>query len=255
MRVLNSITTVVIVLMVLPLLVVAPLSFSSSSLLSLPIPGWSMQWYAAFIHDPRWLAATRTSFLVGGLTVLAATPLGTLAALGLHFGRFPGRRLMLAAMLAPVVTPSVITGLAMYLAFARVGLTNTLPGLVLAHTVLGAPYSVAAVLAGLQGIDGSLLLAARGLGAPPRAVLRRVLAPLLAPGIAAGAVFAFAISFDELVITLFLAGPDQQTLPRQMFAGLRETLSPTLAAAACVLGLFSLALLGLWQIVRGRQAE
>ncbi len=254
MRALNAVTVAIVVLMVLPLLVVAPLSFSSSSLLSLPIPGWSLRWYAAFFNDPRWLAATRTSFLVGGLTVLVAAPLGTLAALGLHFGRFPGRRLVLAALVAPVVTPSVITGLAMYLAFGRVGLTSTLTGLVIAHAVLGAPYTVAAVLAGLQGFDPALLLAARGLGATAGSAFRRVLAPLLAPSIGAGAVFAFAVSFDELAITLFLAGPEQQTLPRQMFSGLRETLSPTLAAAACILGLFSLALLGLWQAVRGRDA-
>ena len=169
------------------------------------------------------------------LTVVIAVPLGTLAALGLRFGRVPGRRFVIAVVLAPVVAPSVITGLAMYLAFAQVGLTSTMTGLVVAHVVLCAPYGFTAVLAGLQGFDASLLLAARGLGASPAGAVRRVLLPMVAPAVGAGAVFAFAISFDELVITMFLAGPEQRTLPRQMYAGLRDTISPALAAAAVLL--------------------
>lgn len=249
----HAAAALILLLLVLPLLVVVPLSFTSSSLLSLPVPGWSLRWYAAFFADRRWLEATRNSFVVGLLTVAIAVPLGTLAALGLHFGRLRIRRLILAVLVAPVVTPSVITGLAMYFALARVGLANTLPGLVLAHTMLGAPYVVVSVLAGLQGMDPALLWAARGLGASPVGVLRRVLLPLLAPGVAAGAVFAFAISFDELVLTMFIAGPGQLTLPRQMFGGLRELLSPTLAAAACLIGLLSIGLLALWQRLSARE--
>lgn len=240
----------VLLFLVLPLLAVLPLSLSSSELLTLPIPGVSLRWYEAFFSDPRWLAATRTSVVVGVLTAALATTLGTLAALGLHFGRLPGRSLVLAMAAAPAVVPSVVTGLAMYLAFARVGLTSTLTGLVLAHTVMAAPYAVATVLAGLQGFDPALLRAATSLGAAPHVALRRVLAPLLAPSIATGAVFAFAISFDELIVTLFIAGPGQVTLPRQMFAGLREVLSPTLSAAAVVLALASVGLLGLTRLVR-----
>ena len=250
MTVVRAFAWAVLLFLVLPVLAVAPLSVSSSELLTLPIPGVSMRWYEAFFTDPRWLAATRTSLVVGVLSAGVATALGTLAALGLHFGRVPGRSVVLAMAVAPAVAPSVVTGLAMYLAFARVGLTSTLPGLVLAHTVMAAPYAVTTVLAGLQGFDPALLRAASSLGAPPHVVLRRVLAPLLAPSIAAGAVFAFAISFDELIVTLFIAGPGQVTLPRQMFAGLREVLSPTLSAAAVVLAVASAGLLALVQFVR-----
>ena len=245
-------TGLVLALLVLPLVAIVPLSLTSSGLLSLPIPGWSLRWYAEVLTDPRWLGAARTSLLLGVLTVVIAVPLGTLAALGLRFGRVPGRRFVIAVVLAPVVAPSVITGLAMYLAFAQVGLTSTMTGLVVAHVVLCAPYGFTAVLAGLQGFDASLLLAARGLGASPAGAVRRVLLPMVAPAVGAGAVFAFAISFDELVITMFLAGPEQRTLPRQMYAGLRDTISPALAAAAVLLAGASIGLLGVWRLVQRR---
>jgi putative spermidine/putrescine transport system permease protein len=252
MRIVHAFTLVTLLLLMAPLLAIVPLSFTSGTLLSLPIPGWSWRWYGDFFHDPRWLSATRTSVELGALTVLCAVPLGTAAALGLHFGRVPARTIVLAVLVAPVVVPSVITGLALYFAFARIGLNSTLPGLVLAHTILTSPYTVTAVLAGLQGLDPALLPAARGLGAGPAAAFTRILAPILAPSIAAGAIFAFAVSFDELVITLFLAGPEQTTLPRQMYAGLHDTLSPTLAAAAVLVALASLVLLAAWRSLTHR---
>jgi putative spermidine/putrescine transport system permease protein len=135
----------------------------------------------------------------------------------------------------------------MYFAASFVGIGGTFAGLVLAHTVLALPYVVVTVLAALQGFDRTLLRAASSLGAPPSVVLRRVAMPLVGPAMAAGALFAFATSFDELVVALFLAGPGQYTLPRQMLAGLREFLSPTITAAAVVLSLVSVLLMGLAQ--------
>ena len=142
----------------------------------------------------------------------------------------------------------------MYFAFAMVGLTSTLSGLILAHTVLALPYVVVTVLASLQGFDRTLLRAATSLGAPFHVVLRRVVLPLIAPAVGAGALFAFATSFDELIVALFIAGPEQFTLPRQMLAGLREFLSPTVCAAAVLLTLVSLVLLGLHQALLGAKA-
>jgi putative spermidine/putrescine transport system permease protein len=141
----------------------------------------------------------------------------------------------------------------MYFAFALAGLTSTLAGLILAHTVLALPYVVVTVLAALQGFDRTLLRAATSLGAPFPVVLRRVVLPLIAPAVAAGGLFAFATSFDELIVALFIAGPEQFTLPRQMLAGLREFLSPTICAAAVLLTLVSLLLLALHQAVWGRR--
>ena len=200
----------------------------------------------------RWLLAARNSLLVGTLTTLVATPLGTLAAIGIAIGA-PRARLLLASLCLPVVVPSVIAALAMYLAFIRVGLANSLAGLVLAHSVLGLPYVVLTVIAGTKQFDLAILRAAASLGASRLVILRRILLPLLAPAIGAGALFAFAISFDELIIALFIAGPEQFTLPRQMLASTREFLSPTLAAAAVLVSLVSLALLGGFALLQRRR--
>ena len=246
---LRSFTAVALLFLVLPILVIVPLSFSSGTLLSLPIPGVSWRWYQDFFASERWMLATRNSFVVGAATAALATALGTSAAIGLYLGRFRAQAALLAVLSAPIVTPSVIIGVAMYFAFARVGLNSTLPGLVLAHTVLALPYVVISVLAALSTIDRVLLRAAASLGAAPLTVFARVLLPLAGPGIATGALFAFAISFDELVLALFIAGPEQYTLPRQMLAGIREFLSPTICAAAVVLSAVSLALLAASRLV------
>jgi putative spermidine/putrescine transport system permease protein len=236
-------TVAVIAFLVLPILVVLPISFTSGNVLKLPIPGVSLQWYADFFGGGRWMHATLNSFVVGTATALLASALGTCAAIGLHIGRFRARALVLALLSAPIAVPSVIAAVSIYFAFAAVGLTNTLAGLVIAHTVLALPFVVLTVSASLQSFDLALLRAAASLGAPVSVAYRRVLVPVIWPGIAAGALFAFAISFDELIVAIFIAGPAQFTLPRQMLAGLREFLSPTICAAAVVLTAISLLVL------------
>ena len=244
----------VLLFLITPMLVVVPLSFSSGEVLTLPMPGFSLRWYEDFFTSGRWLSATRNSFVVGLHTAAFATLLGTLAAFGMFlWGRVP--RLPAGLLSLPLVVPSVIAGVAMYFAFALVGLTNTLAGLILAHTVLALPYVVVTVLASLQGFDRTQLRAATSLGAPFPVVLRRVVLPQIAPAVAAGGLFAFATSFDELIVALFIAGPEQFTLPRQMLAGLREFLSPTITAAAVLLTLVSLLLLALHQAVWGRKGH
>ncbi|MCC6718071.1 MAG: ABC transporter permease [Acetobacteraceae bacterium] len=253
---LRGYTVLVLLFLVAPLLVVVPLSFSSGEVLTLPVPGFSLRWYADFFTAGRWLSSTRNSLVVGLHAAAFATLLGTLAAFGLFLAR-PGTRsrTVLALLSLPLVVPSVIAGVAMYFAFAMVGLTSTLAGLILAHTVLALPYVVVTVLAGLQGFDRTQLRAATSLGAPFHLVLRRVVLPQISPAVAAGALFAFATSFDELIVALFIAGPEQFTLPRQMLAGLREFLSPTICAAAVLLTLMSLLLLALHQALLGPKGK
>jgi putative spermidine/putrescine transport system permease protein len=152
----------------------------------------------------------------------------------------------------PVVTPSVVTAAAMFFAFSAVGLTGTIAGLVIGHTVIAVPFVVLAVLASLRTFDPTLLRAAASLGAPPVAAFRRVVLPLIAPGVAAGAIFAFATSFDEFILTLFLAGPGQFTLPRQIYAAVREVWDPTICAAAVLLFLASMVLLMASEAARRR---
>ncbi len=251
---LRSTTIVILLFLMAPIVVVFPLSLSSGELLTLPTPGYSWRWYDDFFNSSKWLLATRNSFVVGIATAILATALGTLAALGIYLGHFRGKALLVAMLSTPMVVPVVVTAAAVYFAFSIVGLNNSLAGLILAHTVLSVPYVLITVLATLQTFDRNLLKAAATLGAPPHVAFHRIVLPLIAPGVATGALFAFATSFDELVVALFVAGPEQFTLPRQMYAGLREFLSPTIAAAAVLLILCSLLLLGVNEYIRARSA-
>jgi putative spermidine/putrescine transport system permease protein len=245
-------TALVLAFLTAPMLAVAWLSFSPTELLSFPPRGLSLRWYADFFANDRWTLATRNSLVVAGATMAVATVLGTSAALGLHLGRFRARGLILALLTLPMVTPFIVTAAAMFFAFSLVGLAGTLPGLVLGHTVVAVPFVLVSVLASLSTFDPALLRAAFSLGAPPLMAFRRVLLPRIWPGVAAGAVFAFATSLDEFVITLFLAGPGQFTLPRQMYANVREYMTPTILAAASLLFLASFLLLLLTEALRRR---
>lgn len=233
----------VLLFLLAPIVAILPLSLSESEVLRLPPDGWSLRWYSALLSSARWILAMQNSLVVGAATTLIATSLGTLAAIGLHFGKVPGRAAILALLAMPVVTPSVVTAAAMFFAFSAVGLTGTIAGLVIGHTVIAVPFVVLAVLASLRTFDPTLLRAAASLGAPPVAAFRRVVLPLIAPGVAAGAIFAFATSFDEFILTLFLAGPGQFTLPRQIYAAVRDVWDPTICAAAVLLFLASMVLL------------
>ena len=249
---LRSTTAMVLMFLIAPIVVVFPLSFSSGELLTLPTPGFSWRWYDDFFTSSKWLLATRNSFVVGIATTILATLIGTLGALGIFLGRFRGKTLLVAMLSTPMVVPVVVTAVAIYFGFSFVGLNNTLTGLIVAHTVLSVPYVLITVLATLQTFDRNLLKAAATCGAPPRIAFQRVVLPLIAPGVATGALFAFATSFDELVVAIFVAGPEQFTLPRQMYAGLREFLSPTITAAAVLLILCSVLLLAANELIRSR---
>ena len=242
----------VLIFLVSPIVVIFPLSFSSGEVLTLPTPGWSLRWYEDFFFNERWLLATKRSVLVGLATMVVATSLGTLAAFGLNIAQFRGKKLVLAVLSLPLVVPVIVAASSMYVAFSAVGLTNTFTGLIIAHSIVASPYVVITVLAAIQTFDMTLLRAALSLGAHPVTAFREIVLPLILPGVIAGAVFAFATSFDELVIAIFLTGPEQFTLPRQMFASLREMLSPTIAAAAVIMIGFSVILLLITELARSR---
>lgn len=242
----------VLIFLVSPIFVIFPLSFSSSSILTLPVPGYSLQWYEDFFFSERWLSATKNSFIVGFATMFISCLLGTMAAFGLNYSNFKGKKIVLTALTLPMVVPLIVTAASMFLAFSIVGISNSLWGLIIAHTIVASPYVVITVLASLQTFDMNLLRAALSLGANPVTAFREVVLPMIMPGVAAGAIFAFATSFDELVIAIFITGPGQFTLPRQMFAGLREFLSPTISAAAVIMVLLSFILLFFSEFIRRR---
>jgi len=243
----------VLFFLLLPVVVIVPLSFSDSSFLAYPISGWSLQWYRDMWNSAEWARAARNSFIVAPSATLIATVLGTLAAMGLAQSRFFGKGFLTSLLIAPMVVPIVVVGVSSYLYFARFGLNDSYLGLVLVHAALGAPFVVTTVLATLQGFNTNLVRASLSLGASPLATFFRVTLPVIAPGVISGALFAFATSFDEVVVTLFLAGPAQVTLPRQMFTGIRENISPTIAAVATLLTLFTSLLMMVLEWLRGRR--
>ena len=238
--------------LVLPILVIIPLSFSDSSFLSYPMPGFSLRWYENLFQSDEWMRAAKNSFIVAPMATVVATVLGTLAAVGLNKADFPGKGLLMAVLISPMVVPVVVVGVGVYFFFAQIGLSESYTGLILAHAALGAPFVVTTVSATLQGFNHNLVRASLSLGASPLYTFFRITLPVIAPGLISGALFAFATSFDEVVITLFVAGPGQSTLPRQMFAGIRENISPTIAALATILIIFSTSLLLILEWLRGR---
>lgn len=249
---LHGLCTLILLFLLLPVLVIIPLSFSSGSLLLYPIPEFSLKWYQALLNSEDWMRAARNSFIVAPAATVIATLLGTMAAFGLNQAKFPGKGLLMAVLISPMIVPLVVVGVGIYLFYAPYGLANSYAGLILSHAALGAPFVLTTVSATLQGFDHNLVRAANSLGAHPLYGFFTVSLPLIAPGVIAGALFAFATSFDEVVVTLFLAGPQQVTLPRQMFTGIRENISPIIAAVATILTILSTALLLTLEWLRGR---
>ncbi|WGD29725.1 ABC transporter permease [Ancylobacter sp. WKF20] len=233
----------VLAFLIAPVLVVLPLSFSADRYLAFPITGLTTGWYAEFFGSERWLTALGNSVGIAVISTVLSVTLGSMAALGLSHPGLPGRRTIEFLLVAPMILPAVIVGVGMYFVFAQLGLTSTYPGLILAHTTLAVPFVVVAVGAAMAGFDRRLLWAAASLGAPPWMRFRRVTLPIILPGMFSGALFAFSTSIDEVVVTLFIAGPGQRTLPREMFTATREQLTPTLLAAAGLLMLIASLLL------------
>ena len=238
-----GLTGAVLLFLVAPILTIVPLSFSSGSFFYYTLPGLSLRWYQDFFTSSFWLSSLKNSLIIGISATLLATVLGTMAAIGIWRARFPAQALVLAMLISPMVVPVVIVAVGVYFAFAPLGLTDGYAGLILAHATLGVPFVVITVLATLSAFDRTLLRAAESLGASQITTFRRVMLPLIMPGVASGAVFAFAASFDEVVVVLLMAGPAQRTLPRQMFAGINDNISLTIAAAATMLIAISLALM------------
>ncbi len=238
--------------LVIPILVIIPLSFNSEPYFTYPMPGFSLRWYDEFFSSPQWLLGLSNSIIVGLFATLVATVLGTLAALGLNRAEYPGKSAILAVLISPIIVPIVITAAGMFYFYAKVGLTGSLAGLVFAHATIGVPFVVITVSATLAGFDHNLVRAGASLGADPMRVFFKITLPLILPGVIAGALFAFITSWDELVIAIFLAGTEEHTLPRRMWSGIRELLSPTIMAVATMLILTSIVLMIVMEMLRRR---
>ena len=245
--------------LIAPLLVIVPLSFNAEpyftftpGMLALEAEAFSLRWYADIVANDQWLHSIRNSFTIGIAATLLATTLGTLAALGLTSPAMPYRRAIMALLISPMIVPIIITATGMYFFYSWAGLAQTHLGIILAHTALGIPFVVITVTATLSGYDQTLTRAALSLGAPPHVAFLKVTMPIILPGIVSGGLFAFVTSFDEVVVVLFMAGFEERTIPRQMWAGIREQISPTILAVATALVLVSIALLTAVEMLRRR---
>jgi putative spermidine/putrescine transport system permease protein len=260
----------VLFFLVAPLIVVIPLSFTSGAFLSftpemlrLDPEAFSLRWYRMLMGDcsdktittvcsDKWKIGAINSLFIAVFATLLSTGFGTLAALGLSRPEMPYRKLIMALMISPLIVPLIITASGMFLFFSKVDLAFSFLGLILAHAVLGLPFVVITVTATLTGFDTSLTRAALSLGSNPIRNFFKIQMPLIMPGVISGALFAFITSFDEVVVVLFVGGPEQLTLPRQMWAGIRQEISPTILSAATVLVLVAIMLLASVEMLRRR---
>lgn len=219
--------------LMLPILVVFPISLSSAPYLQFPPPGLSWQWYERYLDDPQWIDATWRSLYIGGATAVLALLLGVPLAFSLVRGRYLGRTFVDRLALAPIIVPTIILSVAVYGVFAKLRLIGAWYGLVLAHAVLALPFVVLVMTAGLRDFDRSLEQAAAGLGASRWRTLTRVTLPLLRPSLVSAGLLAFISSFDEVVVALFLAGANM-TLPKKMFDNILMEIDPTIASVSVI---------------------
>jgi putative spermidine/putrescine transport system permease protein len=245
--------------LIAPILVIIPLSFNvqpyftyTREMLTFDPAGYSLRWYQDFFSSRQWMTSIRNSVIIGIFATIVATVLGTIAALGLSRREMPFRGLIMGILISPMIVPLIISAAGMFFFYSSIGLAATFPGVILAHAALGTPFVIITVTATLVGFDHSLTRAAASLGADPTTTFRRVTLPLIMPGVISGALFAFITSFDEIVIVLFVAGVEQRTIPREMWSGIREQISPTILAVATILVLISVALLTTIELLRRR---
>ncbi|MBB2744040.1 UNVERIFIED_ORG: putative spermidine/putrescine transport system permease protein [Microbispora rosea subsp. rosea] len=243
---------VVVIFFILPTLFVIPMSFSDAATFEFPPRGFTWRLYENFFTSPTWLNSLGNSFLVATLTAVLATTVGTAAAVALS--RMQGRvaRFVRTLLMVPIVAPAIVVAVAVYIAFLGWQLTGTVLGYVLAHTAIAVPYVVVSVTGALGGFDPQLLRAASSLGSSPSRAFVRVTMPLISRGILTGAIFAFIVSFDEVVLALFLRSPVFQTMPVQMYNSVTVEIDPTISAASSLMVVAVTIIFLLPQLLRGR---
>jgi len=245
--------------LIAPIAVVIPLSFNAQDfftftpeMLRFDPDGYSLKHYRDFFGNPDWQQALGNSVKIAPVATVISVSLGTLAAIGLSQPHVPARRAIMAILISPMIVPLIISAAGMYFFYSKIGLAGTYWGVVLAHAALGIPFVIITVTATLVGFDHSLTRAAANMGADPVTTFFKVQMPLILPGVISGGLFAFITSFDEVVVVIFVGSAKQQTLPWQMFIGLREQISPTILAVATILVVISIALLATVEMLRRR---
>ena len=228
---LAAFATLVFIFLMLPLLVVFPISVSSASYMQFPPPGFSWQWYERYFNDPSWIEATIRSFKVAAVCTALAMSLGVPLAFLLVRSRRRGIWVLDRLAAAPIIVPTIILSIGLYSIFARLQLIGEWFGVAIAHTVLALPFVVILVGAGLRGFDEAQEQAAMGLGASWPVAVWRITLPQLRPSLISAGFLAFISSFDELVVAMFLSGA-AMTLPKKMFDNIMMEIDPTIAAVS-----------------------
>ncbi|MAI46151.1 MAG: ABC transporter permease [Hyphomicrobiaceae bacterium TMED74] len=269
----------VLAFLIIPVLIVIPLSFNAepyfsftTGMLTLQSDAFSLRWYEDILNNgtvggtewgswawfqdvwnnAQWVRAMKNSFFIGIIATLIATTLGTIAALGLTSPYMPARTLITSVLISPMIVPLVITAAGAFFFLAEIGLVKTYTGIIITHAIMGIPFVIITVTATLSGFDKNLIRASQSLGASWPTTFFRVIMPLILPGMISGALFAFITSFDEVVAVLFIADIEQRTIPRQMWSGIREQISPTILAVATILVAISVMLLSTLELLRRR---
>jgi putative spermidine/putrescine transport system permease protein len=245
----------ILAFLILPMVVVIPVSLTDQYYLSLPQDGISFRHYAAFFTNEIWLSATWQSIVIATLSTVFAVIMGSLCAIGCWRLSTNASEAVRTLMLTPIIVPTIVQALAMYRFWIDLGLLDTYAGVILAHTLVAIPYVVITVSASLANFDVRLEQAARSLGASMPETIRLVIMPRIVPGMLSGAIFAFTISFDEIVMVLFLTSRGIYTLPKRIWDGIENHLDPTIAAVATLLIIVTLALLLLELWSRQRRAR
>ena len=258
--------------LIAPLVAIVPISFSKSPFMLFtdgmlafpPDPeAWSFRWFRymvgswtdKYLTTPcsnKWMVGTVNSFFIGFTATFFATALGTLAALGLSRPHMPFKGIIMSILISPMIVPLIITSAGMFFFYARYNLVYTFTGIIMAHVALATPFVVITVTATLVGFDMNMVKASQSLGANPTRTFFKVTMPLILPGVISGALFAFITSFDEIVIVMFMASLDQVTIPRQMWAGIRQEISPVILCMATCLVVLSIFLLSTVELLRRR---
>jgi putative spermidine/putrescine transport system permease protein len=225
----------VLLYLVLPILIVVPMSFSSARFLTFPPPSLSLRWYQEYIGNPAWMQATLVTLTVAVCTVAIATPLGVSAAYAISQSKLRIMRIIYAALLLPLMVPIIITAVGIFFVYAKVGLIATMSGLVLANVMLALPYVIISVVAGLQSFDMTQEMVARSLGMNRLRSFFAVTLPQIKASVIAGGIFAFISAMDETIVAIFISGGRYQPLTKRMFTALRDEIDPTIAAISALM--------------------
>jgi len=240
---LYALAVLVLAFLVIPTLIVIPMSFSASQYLEFPPRQWSLRWYENYFGSVAWMQATATSFKAGFLTTLLATPLGTLAAYGLFASKLRWARLVYVLLITPIIVPVILIAIAVFYVYVQLKLVNTLTGIVLAHAMLALPLVMMIVTSALKSYDMNQELAARSLGASRTRAFLTVTLPQIRFAVVTSALLSFLTSFDEVILAMFVSGGANSTLTRNMFNALRDQIDPTIAAISTIMILVTTVLL------------